>query len=570
MAVDDSGPSSVPAETPDVHEAFPRFTPDQMKVLEHWGQRRTTGVGDVLFTAGDTVDEVFVVNAGRVAVIEQGIRDQRVVRVHGERRLLGELGMVEGQPALFSGRVVEAGEVVAVPVDRLHGVALQDSVLGETILRAYLIRRAMLIEAGAGMRIIGSCYSPETRRLLDFSTRNRLPYKWIDVEKDPKVDAFLQRMNVGVTDTPVVVLTGGRLRRNPSISALADEFGLRAMPDDPQGDLLIVGAGPGGLAASVYGASDGLDVTLLDARAVGGQASTTSRIENYPGFPAGISGSELTERTAIQARRFGAHVAVPATVTSIANHGDCFRAVVDGRDDIRARAVVIATGVVYRRLDVSGFHRFETGNVFYEATVKERQACGTDPVAVVGGGNSAGQAAVFLARTTPTVYLIVRDRDLGAKMSRYLVDQVTRIEAIKVMTGSEVRELRGDRFLTSIQVRDNTTGSCSELAVRALFVFIGAQPRTGWLSGLAELDDHGFVLTGSDVGALSTPGTGDANRAVLETSMAGMFAVGDVRHGATRRVAAAMGEGAIAVALVNQYLTSTGMASHRDHTVRSR
>lgn len=378
MSTDAFEPSRLPDEMPDVHEAFPRFTPDQMTVLERWGGRRTT----------------------------------------------------------------EAGEVLAVPVQRLKDVALHDSVPGETILRAYLIRRAALIEVGSGIRIIGSCYSRDTRRLLEFTTRNRLPHRWIDVEEEPETDAFLQRMNVGISDTPVVVLTGGRVLRNPSNSVLADELGLRTLPGRPHCDLLIVGAGPAGLAASVYGASDGLDVTIVDATALGEQASTTSRIENYPGFPAGIPGGELTERTVIQARRFGACVEVPATVTSIADLGDCFRAELDGHHDIHPGAVLDAMGAVYRRLKVKGFDRFETGNVFYEATVKERQACGADPVAVVGGGNSAGQAAVFLARTTPTVYLIVRDRNVGAPGQPGSQDH-NRAIAARITRSGETRHQEG-------------------------------------------------------------------------------------------------------------------------------
>jgi thioredoxin reductase (NADPH) len=562
MSADSSEPSIPQEETRDVHldghEAFPRFTPDQMKVLERYARRGRVEVDDVLYAAGDAVADVFVVSSGRVAIAEPGLHSERVVRIQGPRRLLGEVGMVEGQPALFTARVVDAGEILALPVQRLEEVALQDSVLGETILRAYLIRRAALIEFGSGMRIIGSCYSPDTHRLLDFCTRNRLPYNWIDVEKDRTVGAFLHRMKVDVSETPVVVLAGGRLMRNPSTAALAGELGLGALPGRPHCDLLIVGAGPAGLAAGVYGASDGLYVTVVDATAVGGQAGTTSRIENYPGFPAGISGAELTERAVLQVRRFGASVVVPATVTSIASEDGCFHATVDGHDDIRAGAVVVATGAIYRRLDVKGLDRFETGSVFYEATVKERQVCGTDPVAVVGGGNSAGQAAVFLARTTPTVYLIVRDPDLGAKMSHYLVEQVVRNGRIEVLTGSEVQDMEGDTVLRSIRVRDNATGCSVALAVRALFVFIGAQPQTSWIAGVAELDEHGFVLTGSDVKVPGTPQTPRRNRAILETSVPGMFAVGDVRRGATRRVAAAMGEGAIAVALVNEYLTQTG------------
>ncbi len=413
------------------------------------------------------------------------------------------------------------------------------------------------------MRIIGSCYDADTRRLLEFATRNRLPHRWIDLEKDPDADAFLRRMKVDRTDTPVVIFRTGKLMRNPSNSEVAAELGILVSPNHVGVcDLLVVGAGPAGLAASVYGASDGLTVTTVDAVAVGGQASTTSRIENYLGFPAGISGAELTERAVVQAGRFGVHVVVPAKVTAVAQDDGHFRAELGTSDCVRARAVVVASGARYRRLDVPGMARFETANVYYEATINERQACGVEPVAVVGGGNSAGQAAVFLADSTRVVYLLVRDRSLDAKMSRYLADQIESDARITVMTHTEIRELHGDEFLTSVEVEDTTTGSRKQLEARALFVFIGAQPQSSWLTGLVELDDHGFVLTGTDLDR----GFGDRTRrvqpSILQTSQPGIFAAGDVRRGATRRVAAAMGEGAIAVALVNQYLANAG------HTVR--
>jgi thioredoxin reductase (NADPH) len=554
----------VPGETPDRHEAFPRLTADQMDVLQTCGQRRTADVDDFLYRAGERVDEVLAVLSGRVAIVQSDSDADHIIEVHGQGRVLGELGMLEGQPALFSARIVEAGQIVAVPTAHLNDVAFRDSVLGETILRAYLIRRSHLIESGAGMRIIGSSYAPDTRRLLDFATRNRLPHKWIDLEKESDVDAFLRRMNVDRVDTPIVILRREKLLRNPSNAQVAAELGILVAPS-PTGlcDLLVVGAGPAGLAASVYGASDGLSVTTVDAIAVGGQASTTSGIENYLGFPAGISGAELTERAVVQARRFGVRLVVPAKMTALALDEGHFRAELGSRDVVRARAVVVASGARYRRLDVPGLARFETANVYYEATINERRACGEQSVAVVGGGNSAGQAAVFLAATTRAVYLLVRDDSLGAKMSQYLADQIESDPRITVMTHTEIRELHGDQFLTAIEVEDTTTGSRKDLAVRALFVFIGAEPQSSWLTGSVQLDRHGFVLTGTDLDGPSDQTTPHKHRSILQTSQPGIFAAGDVRRGATRRVAAAMGEGAIAVALVNQFLANAGHAVRR-------
>lgn len=550
-----------PGETPDSHEAFPRLTADQLDVLQTCGQRRTAEVGDFLYRAGERVHHVLAVLSGRVDIVQSDPDADQIIEVHGQGRVLGELGMLEGQPALFSAKMVEAGQIVAVPTAHLSDVAFRDPVLGETILRAYLIRRSRLIERGAGMRIIGSSYAPDTRRLLDFAARNRLPHKWIDLEKEPDVDAFLRRLNVDRADTPIVILRREKLLRNPSNAQIAAELGILVAPS-PTGlcDLVVVGAGPAGLAASVYGASDGLSVTTIDAIAIGGQASTTSRIENYLGFPAGISGAELTERAVVQARRFGVRLVVPAKVAALARDDGHFRAELGSHDVVRARAVVLASGARYRRLDVPGLARFETANVYYEATINEREACGVEPVAVVGGGNSAGQAAVFLAATTRAVHLLVRDHSLGAKMSQYLADQIESDPRITVMTHTEVRELRGDQFLTAIEVEDTTTGSREDLAVGALFVFIGADPQSSWLAGAVQLDRHGFVLTGTDVDGPSGQTTPHQHRSILQTSQPGIFAAGDVRRGATRRVAAAMGEGAIAVALVNQYLANAGHA----------
>ena len=437
----------VPGETPDSHEAFPRLTADQLDVLQTCGQRRTAEVGDFLYRAGERVHDVLAVLSGRVDIVQSDPDADHIIEVHGQGRVLGELGMLEGQSALFSAKMVEAGQIVAVPTAHLSDVAFRDPVLGETILRAYLIRRSRLIERGAGMRIIGSSYAPDTRRLLDFAARNRLPHKWIDLEKEPDVDAFLRRLNVDRADTPIVILRREKLLRNPSNAQIAAELGILVAPS-PTGlcDLLVVGAGPAGLAASVYGASDGLSVTTIDAIAIGGQASTTSRIENYLGFPAGISGAELTERAVVQARRFGVRLVVPAKATALVLDEGHFRAELGSHDVVRARAVVIASGARYRRLDVPGLARFETANVYYEATINEREACDMQPVAVVGGGNSAGQAAVFLASTTRAVHLLVRDHSLGAKMSQYLADQIEGDPRITVMTHTEIRELHGDQF----------------------------------------------------------------------------------------------------------------------------
>ncbi|PPK66247.1 FAD-dependent oxidoreductase [Actinokineospora auranticolor] len=551
-----AGPRLV--ETPDPYGAFPRLTDEQVDTLAVVGERRRTGSGDVLYAQGEPASEFFVVLEGTVAVVEGFGDEQEIVRVHGPRRFLGELGLLEGQPAFVGAVLAEDGEVLAVSVAALRRLVLGDPALGEQILRAYLIRRSLLIGGGSGFRVVGSCYSPDTRRLLEFAARNRLPHRLVDLEKDTQAEVLLRRFGVDIGDTPVVVLRGTDVLRNPSNAELARRMGLRRA-DAQRGvvDLLVVGAGPAGLAAVVYGASDGLSVSSVEALAAGGQAATTSLIENYLGFPSGISGAELAERSLIQADKFGVRVAVPACARTLRPRDGDYVVGFDDGVEIAARAVVIATGAHYRRLEVPGIAEFEGTSVHYAATLHEARTCGSSPVGVVGGGNSAGQAAVFLAQDSPRVYLLVRGGDLTRNMSRYLVDQVERHPRVTVLTHNEVRGVVGNAMLEALVVENNRTGERRELDVRALFVFIGASPHTAWLSGLVALDEDGFVLTGADAdGSRADDGWQHVSRRplVLETSRPGVFAVGDVRRGSVKRVASAVGEGAMAVRLVHEHL----------------
>jgi thioredoxin reductase (NADPH) len=436
-----------------------------------------------------------------------------------------------------------------VPVARVRALVGADPALGDVILRAYLLRREMLIGLGAGFKIVGSRFSPATRRLREFAARNRLPHRWIDLENDSDAEALLQSLGIGPDETPVVIWGGDRVLRNPSTEELARVVGLKpaSMPTEDVWDLIIAGAGPSGLAAAVYGASEGLTTVVLDAIAVGGQAGMTMRIENYLGFPAGISGTELATRASIQASKFGARVAVPADAASLSlDHGNHIVGLADG-NSLLGRAVVIATGAHYRRLPVPDLERFESVSVFYEATLMEALVCVGDPVAVVGGGNSAGQAALFLARHAARVRLLIRGGDLRKDMSRYLADRIETSDAIDVLPHTEVRELVGDErggALEALIVEDNRTGERRSLDAKALFVFIGAEPCTPWLAGEIAMDPKGFVLTGAAAGAQS----------LLQTSRPGVLAVGDVRSGSIKRVASAVGEGSMAVRLVHDHL----------------
>ncbi|MGC5562741.1 FAD-dependent oxidoreductase [Streptomyces sp. FR-108] len=550
-------------ETPDQGGAYPRLTPQQLRELAGQGEHRKTHGGEVLYREGEPFREFAAILSGTVEILQDfGGPEERTVAVHGPGRFLGELGLLEGEVAFDTAVVREAGEILAVPAEPLRLLVGRDPVLGDLILRAYLGRRYLLIGLGAGFRILGSCYSPDTLRLREFAARNRLPHRWVDLEKDKEAESLLRRFSIRPEETPVVLWKGERILRNPSNAELARLIGLPAPSPEPgRCDVMVVGAGPAGLAAAVYGASDGLRTVTVDAVATGGQAATSSRIENYLGFPSGVSGGELVERAVLQAHKFGARLMVPAEVDGLTPQDDAYEVSFTDGSRTRADAVVLASGVWYRRLEVPGIDRLEGVSVYYAATVHEAGLCRADPVAVVGGGNSAGQAALFLATHASRVRLLVRGGDLNADMSRYLVDQVTRHPKIEVLLRTEVRGVTGEEKLESLTVQDNADGERRELPATALFVFIGARPRTDWLGGVLALDEKGFVLTGADARAAADAARWDPlgrGPLLLETSLPGVFAAGDVRSGSVKRVASAAGEGAMAIRLVHEHREKAG------------
>jgi len=546
------------SETPERDGAFPRLDDEQLARLRRLGRVRRVEPGEVLFAAGDPISDFFVIESGTVTIVQGYGRENRVIAVHGRHRFLGELGMLAGQRLYLTGVVRDPGEVLQVPLEELRRIVREDMSLSNMILGAFFARRAILIGIGTGIKLIGSRFSPDSRRLREFLARNRMPHQWIDLEGDEQAEATLQSLAVEPNDTPVVLVGDGEILRNPSNAELGRSIGLGSPGSVPElCDVVVVGAGPAGLAAAVYAASEGLDVQTVEAVSTGGQAGTSSRIENYLGFPAGISGTELTQRASVQAIKFGARLAVPAAAVELRSGVGRHEVRLSNGEVATGRTVVIATGAQYRRLDVPRLEEFEGVGVYYAATEAEAQLCFGDPVAIVGGGNSAGQAAMFMSRRTAQCRLLIRGDDLGKSMSRYLVDQIERNDSIEVRRNSQVVELGGERDLESVILADTRTGERSELRTRALFVFIGASPHTGWLDGQLATDGTKFLLTGRDVQG-SDLAEFDGDRPLfLETSRPGIFAVGDVHSGSIKRCASAVGEGSMAVRLIHQRLAET-------------
>ena len=508
-------------EPPDRHGAFPRLDDEQRARFREVGAVRAVTPGEVLFRAGDPGYDFFVVESGAVTIVQGLGREDHVVAVHGTHRFIGELNLLTGSPPYLSAVVRDAGEVIQVSVPALRAIVTDDEDLSNLILRAFLARRSILIDLGAGVQVVGSRFSRDSQRLREFLARNRMPYRWMDLEDDEEADTLLRALGVEPAETPVVI--GGRgVMRNPSNGELAALLGLGARGAPPaMCDVVIVGGGPAGLAAAVYGASEGLDTQAIDAVAFGGQASTSSRIENYLGFPTGISGSELAERAALQARRVRRPPGGAGRGGRAGVRGRSPRHPARRRRVVNGRTVIVATGAQYRKLDVPEFERYEGVGIYYAATQAEAQLCAGDPVVIVGGGNSAGQAAMFLSQHAAGCRLMIRGDDLGKSMSRYLVDEIGRREQVELMTCCEVAELKGEAALEALVIRDTETGRRTEIEAKALFVFIGATPHTDWLTAHVAMDEHCFLLTGRDVADEDLDADGAERPYFLETSRPG-------------------------------------------------
>jgi thioredoxin reductase (NADPH) len=537
----------------------PRLTAEQLALLRRYGEVRPTVAGQVLFREGDRGYDFIVILSGAVTVVDHQAGVMRELASGGPGEFVAELNILTGERLFTTALVKEPGSVLVIPVERLQEVIARDQVLADLILQTTFRRRQWLLQERAGMRIVGSRSSPDARRLREFAARNRLPYVWLEQGTNPAAGAVLGHHGIAPDETPIVVMRGGEVLRSPSNAELARAagFGAGAVPGQTF-DVAVIGAGPAGLAAAVYGASEGLSTAIIDGTGVGGQIGTTSRIENYLGFPVGVSGEEFAERALVQVLRFGATLLVPSTAAGLAERGHRYVIRLGSGGELTARTVIIATGVTYRKLDATGLDRFDGTGVFYTPLAAQDQVSPGDAVVIVGGGNSAGQAATWLADHGHPVTIVIRGDDLAASMSQYLLDRIVGHPRIELIPGSAVRQADGTGRLERVMVEDLTTSTRRTLAAAALFVLIGAEPHTRWLAGSVDLDRHDFVVTGPELGrqVRQRPGWEKQGRDpyLLETSLPGVFAAGDVRSGSVKRAASAVGEGSIAVRFVSEYL----------------
>jgi thioredoxin reductase (NADPH) len=548
----------LPITSSRIEQIFPKLTPAQLSRITARGHIRTTERGEVLYEQGQSTAPFFVVISGELEVVRPSVPVETLVTVYESGQFTGEVGTLSGRRTMFRVRATKPGKVIEL--DRQHMLTLiqTDAELGEILMRAFILRRVELIAAGVGdIVLIGSTYSANTLRIKEFLMRNGHPYSYIDLERDPDVQNMLDSFHLAASEIPVVICRGKVVLRNPSNQEIADCLGFNESIDQTQvRDLVIIGAGPSGLAAAVYGASEGLDVLLLETSSPGGQAGSSSKIENYLGFPTGISGQELAARAYHQAEKFGADMLISKATRLVCDYKP-YVVEVESGTRISAQSVVIATGAEYRRPQCKNLSRFEGAGIYYGATFIEAQLCQGEEVIVVGGGNSAGQAAVFLAQTTKRVHMLVRSAGLAESMSRYLISRTQATDTIVLRPYTEIVALEGGDHLELVRWRNSQTGQTEAHKISHVFLMTGADPNTHWLNDCVALDAKGFIKTGPD---LSPENLTDARWPLarqpylLETSLPGVFAVGDVRGGSIKRVASAVGEGSIAISFVHKVL----------------
>jgi thioredoxin reductase (NADPH) len=541
--------------------AAPTLDAEALAELAPFGEERVVEAGDILYRAGDASYDFFVVLEGTIDIIRPDVEGETLLTTHVAGRFLGELNMLTGQRAYVTARVSQPGRVLAIPIEAFRRVMSSKPDLADTIFSAFVARRKVLStgEGALAVRIIGSRYSREAMALRAYAARSRIPHTWIDIEDEDDGDVLLANLGYRPRDTPLVMTSTGVLR-HPTPGEFAEHLGLTFQPAPPgyTFDLVVVGTGPAGLAAAVYGASEGLNTVSLDADSLGGQAGASSRIENYVGFPNGISGEDLAARAAIQAQRLGARLNAPCAVAGLRVEGGFHVLVLADGSEVPSRTVIVASGARYQRLAVDDLEKFEGAGVYYAATDLEARICTGQPVIVVGGGNSAGQAAIYLAQQGSPVSIVIRSNDLTHSMSQYLIERIDADPRIELVTDTQVRALAGDEHLEHVTLEHTPSGERRTVSCAGVFCFIGADAATAWLDGALELDAKGFILTDRSLPDRVTSGERFATRDPLpfETSVPGVFAVGDVRSGSMKRVAAAVGEGSSAVRSVHEHLAT--------------
>ena len=554
--------SPFPASAPDAAtQSFPVLTRAQIDRIRPLGRLRQMQRGDIFFEPDDTNIPFYVVLSGGMEIVQPGLHGEQAIATHTPGQFTGEMTMISGQPCLVRGRMTEAGEVIQLEADALRSLLARDAELSDILMRAFILRRLGLISQGYGnVILLGSRHNAGTLELREFLSRNGHPYTYVDLDTDRTSQELLDRFDVTASQVPVVICNARNVLRSPSIQDVANCLGLNSHIDRTHvRDLIIVGAGPAGLAAAVYAASEGLNAVVIETRAPGGQAGSSSKIENYLGFPTGVSGQELASRATTQAQKFGAEMLIARSIVRLNCDRRPYEVVFEGGDTMLGRAIVIATGAHYNKPRLANVERFEGTGIYYGATYIESQLCGSEEIVVVGGGNSAGQAAVFLSQTARIVYMLVRSGELSSTMSRYLIQRLTENPNIELHMNTEITSMEGSEGLERVTWQDKSTGETTTHNIQHVFIMTGASPRTEWLRGCLALDEKGFILTGRD---LETCGAVDGNPPwplgrppqMLETSSPGVFAVGDARAGNVKRVASAVGEGAIAIHMVHRAL----------------
>jgi thioredoxin reductase (NADPH) len=553
---------ATPVTVPEIErrdQLFPRLTEAQIARLLPLGKRRAVKKGELLIEQGSTDVPLHVVLSGTMHIVRPTLDGEDLLVAHQHGEFTGEANMLSGRRSLMRARMVEDGEVLELDRDVLIRLVQTDTELSELFMRAFILRRVALLTHGVGdVALIGSRHSPDTLRIKEFLLRNGHPHAYLDIETEGDVQRLLDRFGVTVDEIPVFICRGELVLRNPSNQEVADCLGLNVGIDvKTLRDVVVIGAGPAGLAAALYGASEGLDVLVLETHAPGGQAGSSSRIENYLGFPTGISGQELAGRAFAQAEKFGAKIAIARSAVELFCERKPYAVELSNGDRVHARSMVIASGARYRKLDLPNVDRFECAGIYYAATPIESQLCENQEVVVVGGGNSAGQAAVFLAKSVRHVQMLVRGAGLAETMSRYLIRRIEENPSITLRTRTEITALAGEKHLERVTWKNSATGEVETRPIRHVFLMTGAVPSTEWLHGCLSLDEKGFIRTGNDLRPEDREAAGwSLPRApfLLETSLAGVFAVGDVRSTSVKRVASAVGEGSICVQMVHKVL----------------